>query len=197
MDNDKIGLLTGDEASNAFLNSPRNLQLQGQTLFWVDELGGTSVIQSVQTNGNSPTRVVHSPGQVVQLIVDASKEQLYWLNSTAGQISRCNLEGRQMEIGIIKGLRRPTSFALDSKKQKLFWAENDKSATGTISRGVLMSSDLPKSSIEEVSPDKIRTLEVDMYAVGMTFNPQEDQLAFIAAEKPLEGYIGHLSLIHI
>ena len=191
LDNDKIGLLTGDEASNAFLNSPRNLQLQGQTLFWVDELGGTSVIQSVQTNGNSPTRVVHSPGQVVQLLVDASKEKLYWLNSTAGQISRCNLEGRQMEIGIIKGLRRPTSFALDSKKQKLFWAENDKSATGTISRGVLMSSDLPKSSIEEVSPDKIRTLEVDMYAVGMTFNPQEDQLAFIAAEKPLEGYIGH------
>ena len=60
LDNDKIGLLTGDEASNAFLNSPRNLQLQGETLFWVDELGGTSVIQSVQTNGNSPTRVVHS-----------------------------------------------------------------------------------------------------------------------------------------
>ena len=56
-----------------------------------------------------------------------------------------------------------------------------------------MSSDLPKSSIEEVSPNKIHTLDVDMYAVGMTFNPQEDQLAVIAAEKPLEGYIGHHS----
>ncbi len=191
LSNESIRALTGSEASNAFLNNPRGLILAGGFLFWIDELGGTSVIQRVGTDGKSPTRIVHSPGNVTDLVADPSRDQLYWLNASAGQISRANSEGRQMEIGIIKELKQANSLAIDTKFQLLFWSENDPTAPGGTSRGRIMQSAVPSDAGDNVNPRSIVTLDVDTFAVSLAYDEQDNRLAYITAEQPRQGYIGH------
>ena len=193
IDMEYIRGLTGKEASNAFLNNPRGLTLAGGRLFWIDELGGTSVIQSVSTNREELKRVVHSPGNVIQILIDRTTNHLYWLNESAGQISRANTEGTGMEIGIIKDLKRPTSFAIQAKNRLLYWAERDDSTSGAVSKGRIVQSAIPKTAKDTVTPRTIISLPVDTYAVSLVFNEDADRLAYIAAEKPRQGYIGHHS----
>ena len=189
--NDKLRALTGADATNAFLNKPRGLILEGGRLFWIDQTGGTSVIQSVQTNGNSATRIVHSPGDVVQIVADPSRSKLYWLNASAGQISRANFEGREMEIGLIEGLKRPTSLAIDARNSLLFWAERDPNAVGSTTRGRIMQSTIPASSATKANSRSIITLDVDTFATAITYDSNSSRLTYITAEKPRQGYIGH------
>ncbi|MEL0096647.1 MAG: hypothetical protein VW875_12450 [Planctomycetaceae bacterium] len=189
--NDSLRALTGTETTNAFINNPRGLILEGGRLFWIDEIGGTSVIQSVETSGKSPTRIIHSPGKVVQILANSQQSQLYWLNASAGQISRSNFEGQKMQIGIIDGLKRPTSIAINAENQQLYWAERDPTTPGSTSRGRIMQSTIPKDKSSDINPRAIITLEVDTYATSIAFHPAKRRLAYITAEKPRQGYIGH------
>ncbi|MEC9096126.1 MAG: hypothetical protein VX776_05800, partial [Planctomycetota bacterium] len=191
--NEGLRQLTGEQATNAFLNNPRGLILEGEMLFWIDEIGGTSVIQSVETTGKSPKRIVHSPGKVLEIVVDTSRSRLYWLNASAGQISRSNFEGREMVIGIIKDLKRPTSLAVDTQHSLLFWAERDPTASGSAARGRIMQSTIPENAAEPINPRSIVTLEVDTYVSSITYDEESNRLAYITAEKPRQGYIGHHS----
>ena len=189
--NEKLRALTGAEATNAFLNNPRGLILEGGRLFWIDQTGGTSVIQSVQTTGKSATRVIHSPGDVVQIVAAPSHSKLYWLNASAGQISRADFEGREMEIGLIKGLKRPTSLAVDTRNSLLFWAERDPNAVGSTTRGRIMQSTIPESAATKANSRSIVTLDVDTFATSITYDSNSSRLTYITAEKPRQGYIGH------
>ncbi len=191
--NEDLRSLTGAEATNAFLNIPRGLILEGGRLFWIDEIGGTSVIQSVETTGKSATRIVHSPGKVLELAVDTAHSKLYWLNSSAGQISRSNFAGREMEIGIIKGLKRPISLAVDGQHSLLFWAERDPTAAGSAARGRIMQSTIPENAAQQINPRSIVTLDVDTYATSIAYDEKLRRLVYITAEKPRQGYIGHHS----
>jgi hypothetical protein len=81
----------------------------------------------------------------VQLALDLVGKKIYWL-SVSGTMSRCNLDGSDVE-NLISGLSRPQALAIDQQRSKLYISE--------VNSDRIIQCELDGSNIKEVltNPD--------------------------------------------
>uniref|UniRef100_A0A6Q2XLQ3 EGF-like domain-containing protein n=1 Tax=Esox lucius TaxID=8010 RepID=A0A6Q2XLQ3_ESOLU len=97
-------------------------------LYWTD---GNNISMANMDGSNHTTLFTNQKGPV-GLSIDYDMEQLYWISSGNGTISRCQLDGSGLEVleGIKPG-RLTRASALAIMGDKLWWADHGTDQVGT------------------------------------------------------------------
>ena len=119
---------TLDMQINGTLTGGLAVDMEGERIYWTEEIGRQGKIQSANLDGGDVQLVREIRAVPYGVAVGSDKGNnrwVYWTAST-GKIQRIKVNRSGFNGNLVSGVNSPTHIAFDQDQHKLYWTEDDR-----------------------------------------------------------------------
>ncbi len=139
------------------VDSPTGIAVDvvAQQVYWTDSDGDDGVVRRANFDGTNSELLVTVPSaDLGHLELDVASDKMYWVNTSAGEITRANLDGSSIEPVI--SLSGRGGISLDLTAGKIYWVDwAVGSVEGSVRRANLDGSGIEDLPLQVVGPTDI------------------------------------------